>query len=106
MIEIADYSDVAIIGNEFTAFDGLPDYSPNTIYIACITLQGVEMATIEDNVCANAWDVWDTWGWQFQETGFSLSGVTACGNTYWLTNPIAPTGAPAPMPDPQHDALC
>ena len=106
MIEIADYSNVRIYGNEFTASDGLPTYIPNTVYIPCITLQGVETATIEYNVCANAWDVWDTWYWQFQETGFPTSGITACGNTYWLTNPIAPAGGTAPNPDPLYDASC
>jgi hypothetical protein len=106
MIEIADYSNVTILANQFTAYDGLPTYFPNTVFVPCITLQGVYTATIENNVCANAWDVWDTWYWQFQETGFALSGVTSCGNTYWLTNPIAPAGGSAPAPDPLYDASC
>jgi hypothetical protein len=106
MIEIADYSNVTIVGNQFTAFDGLPTYFPNTVYVPCITLQGVEGATIESNACANSWDVWDPWYWQFQETGFPTSGVIACGNSYWLTNPIAPASGQLPNPAPRYDASC
>ena len=107
MIEIADYSNVTITGNQFTAFDGTPTYFPNTVYVPCITLQGVSTARIVSNVCANAWDVWDTTNWQFQANDFPpTSGVTACDNAYWLTNPIAPAGGPAPNPAPLYDASC
>ncbi len=107
MIEVADYSNVSISGNTFTAFDGTPTYYSNTIYLPCITLQGVATASIQNNVCANSWDVWDTTNWQFQSTDFpTTSGVTACGNTYWLTDPVAPSGGSAPPADPRHDATC
>jgi hypothetical protein len=107
MIEVADYADVTISGNRFTAFDGTPTYFANTIYVPCITLQGVDTATIENNVCADSWDVWDTWYWQFQATAFpSTSGVTACGNVYWLTNPVAPAGGALPSADPRRDSAC
>jgi hypothetical protein len=107
MIEIADYANVTMIGNWFTAFDGTPTYFPNTIYIPCITLQGVETATIERNVCADAWDVWDTTNWQFQATGFpATSGVTACGNVYGLMMPIAPAGGQRPSVAPLLDPSC
>jgi hypothetical protein len=106
MIEIADYSNVTITGNFFMAADGTPTYFPNTIYIPCITLQGVETASIEGNFCANAWDVWDTTNWQFQATDFSTSGVTACGNLYGLVVPVAPAGGLLPNPAPLLDARC
>jgi hypothetical protein len=106
MIEIADYSNVTIAANVFTAFDGTPTYFPNTIYVPCITLQGVNTASITHNVCADAWDVWNTTNWQFKETGFAMRGVTACGNTYWLTDPVAPAGGTRPAADPLHDATC
>jgi len=107
MIEIADYSNVTITGNWLTASDGTPTYFPNTIYIPCITLQGVETASIQNNVCANAWDVWDTTNWQFQATGFpATSGVTACGNVYGLVIPVAPAGGLLPPAAPLLDAKC
>jgi hypothetical protein len=107
MIEIADYSNVRITGNRFTATDGTPTYFPNTIYVPCMTLQGVQTASIENNVCANAWDVWDTTNWQFQATDFpTTSGVTVCGNAYWLTDPVAPAGGQVPSPLPLFDANC
>jgi hypothetical protein len=107
MIEVADYANVTITGNRFTAFDGTPTYFANTIFVPCITLQGVNSASIESNVCANAWDVWDTWYWQFQATDFPATRyVTTCGNVYWLTNPVAPAGHSLPSADPRHDGAC
>jgi hypothetical protein len=107
MIEIADYSNVTITRNWFTAADGTPTYFPNTIYIPCITLQGVVTARIEKNLCSNAWDVWDTTNWQFQATGFpATSGVMACGNVYWLLVPVAPAGGQVPNVAPLYDASC
>jgi len=107
MIEVADYANVTITGNRFTAFDGTSTYFANTIYVPCITLQGVDTATIERNVCADAWDIWDTWYWQFQATDYpTTSGVTSCGNVYWLTNPVAPAGSPLPSADPRYDSAC
>jgi hypothetical protein len=107
MIEIADYSNVTISGNWFTAADGTPTYFPNTVYVPCITLQGVQTASIVHNVCANAWDVWDTTNWQFQEIDFpTTSAVTACGNVYGLLSPVAPPGGPLPNPAPLLDVSC
>ncbi len=107
MIEVADYANVTITGNRFTAFDGLPNYYANTIYEPCVTLQGIAVATIERNVCANAWDVWDTWYWQFQTTDFpTTTGVTSCGNVYWLTDPVAPAGRSQPTAEPRYDNPC
>ncbi len=107
MIEVADYSNVTIAANVFTAFDGTPTYFPNTISVPCITLQGVDAASITYNVCANAWDVWDTTNWQFEAAGFASTSVApACGNTYGLTHPVAPAGEAPPPAAPQHDAAC
>jgi hypothetical protein len=103
MIEIADYKDVTISGNYFTANDGEPeyDYYDNTIYVPCITFQGVADATVQDNTCNNAWDIWDSVNWQFQETDFTNTAIGDCGNTYWLTTPV--DGAAA---DPRSDGKC
>jgi hypothetical protein len=107
MIEIADYSNVTFTGNWFTAADGTPSYFPNTVYIPCITLQGVDTASIVNNVCANAWDVWDTTNWQFQATDFpTTSGVTACGNVYGLVLPMTPVVGLQPAAAPLFDANC
>ena len=48
MIEIADYKNVTISGNYFTANDGEPRYNyyDNTIYVPCITFTGVSTALV------------------------------------------------------------
>jgi hypothetical protein len=108
MIEVADYSNVTIANNQFQANDGMPSYFPNTIWVPCITLQGVLTATIEKNACNNAWDIWDTTSAQFKASEFApTSGVTECGNVYWLTEPVSPTDGSAPTPAmPKYDAPC
>lgn len=101
MIEINDYSGVTIAANTFTAYDGDPGYFPNTIFVPCITLTGVANALIKGNTCNNSWDVWDATQAQFPSTNFPNSAISACGNTYWLTQPI--NGAQA---DPKFDGTC
>jgi hypothetical protein len=103
MIEIADYKDVTISGNYFTANDGEPQYNyyDNTIYVPCITFTGVSTALVENNTCNNAWDIWDATQWQFHSTDFPNAAISDCGNTYWLTTPV--NGAAG---DPKSDGKC
>ena len=106
MIEIADYADVNIKDNRFTAFDGNPSYFPNTIFVPCITLQGVTAATLSGNVCTNAYDVVDSDNAQFPSTDFTNSNITTCHNTYGLTWPTAPVGEAAPAAAPKTEIGC
>ena len=106
MIEIADYTEVHIKYNRFTAFDGAPSYFPNTIYVPCITLQGVTLAVLSGNVCTNAYDVWDSDNAQFPSGDFTNSGITTCHNTYGLTWPMAPVGEAAPAAAPRTEIGC
>lgn len=103
MIEIADYKNVDIAGNYFTANDGEPayDYYDNTIYVPCITFSGVATAWVSNNTCNNAWDIWDTTNWQFPSDDYVNSDISDCGNSYWLTTPV--NGAAA---DPKSDRKC
>ena len=101
IIEIADYSDVTITGNKFSAYDGTPSYFPNTIFTPCITLQGVATATITGNTCGDAYNVESGYYYQFPSTTYASSGVTVCGNTYWLTTPTSGVAA-----DPKRDGKC
>ena len=107
MIEIADYSNVRIQGNTFTANDGEQGYFENTIWVPCITLQGVAGASIVDNACTNAYDVWDSVNWQFQSTDYVDSGISACGNTFGLSTllPLVLGGVAAQV-TPESDAAC
>jgi len=108
IIEVADYQNVLITGNRFDVNDGLPYYFPNTIWVPCITLQGVSVATIQNNACVNAWDIWDTTHWQFQATEFPpTTNVAACGNSSGLIDPVVPITASVPPPStPSLDARC
>lgn len=106
MIEIADYANVDITNNQFTAYDGSDDYFPNTIFVPCITFQGVATATVTGNTCNNAYDIWDDDSAQFPSTAFTNSGINACSNTWGLTQPIAPVGEAAPATAPQLDSRC
>ncbi len=103
MIEVGDYRDVTIAGNYFTADDGAPQYHyyPNTIFVPCITFNGVSTALVENNTCNNAFDVWDATHAQFPSDDYPNTAITACGNTYWLTTPA--DGAAA---DPRNDGSC
>jgi hypothetical protein len=103
MIEVADYKNVTISGNYFTANDGEPeyDYYDNTIYVPCLTFSGVTTAWVYDNTCNNAWDIWDSTNWQFPSDDYPDSAISDCGNTYWLTSPV--NGAAA---DPRSDRSC
>jgi hypothetical protein len=85
MIQVADYTNVRIVGNTFTASDGQPGYFENTVWVPCITLQAVATASIADNTCNNAYDVWDSTNWQFRTADYANSDIRACGNTYGLT---------------------
>ena len=103
MIEIADYKDVTISGNFFTANDGAPQYNyyDNTIYVPCITFTGVSTARVEHNTCNNAWDIWDATQAQFPSSDYPNAAISDCGNTYWLTTPV--NGAAA---RPKSDGKC
>jgi hypothetical protein len=103
MIEIADYKDVTISGNYFTANDGEPQYNyyDNTIYVPCITFTGVSTARVENNTCNNAWDIWDATQAQFPSSDYPNTAIGDCGNTYWLTTPV--NGAAA---NPKRDGKC
>jgi hypothetical protein len=87
MIEVADYKDVTISGNYFTANDGEPQYNyfDNTIYVPCITFMGVSTAQVQNNTCNNAWDIWDATQAQFTSSDYPNTAISDCGNTYWLT---------------------
>ena len=100
MIEIADYADVTIKANRVTAWDGSASYYPNTIFIPCITLQGVTRATLSGNVCTDAYDVVDNDHAMFPSTDFTNSDITTCHNTFGLTWPTAPVGKAAPASAP------
>jgi hypothetical protein len=83
MIQVADYKNVTISGNYLTANDGEPNYD------------------YYDNTCNNAWDIWDSTNWQFPSYDYTDSGISDCGNSYWLTSPV--NGAAA---DARSDRKC
>jgi hypothetical protein len=89
--QATDYQNVTITGNTVTATDGSPAL-PGTPYVICTALGGVTTATLQHNSCPNAWSYQPTGqytdGLQFSPPNPGNTGVTACGNTYWL--PSAP----------------
>ncbi len=103
MIEIADYKTVTISGNFFTANDGEPqfNYHDTTIFVPCITFNGVSTALVENNICNNAWDIWDSTNAQFPSADYGNSAISDCGNTYWLTTPVNGVAS-----HPKSDATC
>jgi len=107
LVEVSDYSSVTISHNSLAAFDGQPGYFPNTLYTPCIALGGVHMASITDNVCNNTLPAPLQVGLQFPPADESVTGLTQCGNTYGLTEPVVPSGAAAaPAPSPVPDGSC
>ncbi len=101
MMEVDDYSDVTISGNYFTADDGDSQYYNNTVFVPCITFNGVSTAVVENNTCNNAWDVWDTTHAQFPSTDYPNTAISDCGNTYGLTTPSYGVRS-----DPKSDGQC
>jgi hypothetical protein len=103
MIEVADYKNVTISDNFFTANDGNPqlNYYDNTIFVPCITFNGVAGASVENNICNNAWDIWDSTNAQFPSADYANSAISDCGNTYWLTTPVDGVAS-----HPKSDATC
>ncbi len=107
LMEISDYSGVTISGNAITAFDGLPGYFPNTPYTPCIALGAVHAAWVTHNTCNNTLLSVSTAGLQFPPANGSNSSLTRCGNTYGLTEPVAPAGTSmVPAAHPLSDGAC
>ena len=106
-IEVLDYHNVTITKNRLTAWDGGRSHDANHPYVPCIALDGVSRATVTGNTCNNAWDAVGQQGDQFhQDVHQASSGITACDNTYGLTQPVAPKGGKAPPAHPQTDGAC
>ena len=99
-LSVGAWSDVSISGNSMNEPAGLPTYYPNTPWVNAIGLCGVAGATVTNNTFNNAYAAVVTYNC-FQAPAGATSGLTACNNTYWLTQPIL--GVPA---DPKVDATC
>ena len=107
LIEVSDYSSVTISNNSIAAFDGRPDYFPNTLYTPCIALGGVHGVSVTGNHCNDALPAPLQAGLQFPPADESVTGLTQCGNTYGLTEPVIPSGAAdAPPASPTTDGSC
>ena len=92
--QVEDYNDVTIENNTIPAFDGLPNYEPDTPYVPCMELQAVNTATIKNNDCPGAWDGVGTAGMQFPSLTPVNTGLSECGNRWGAAN------------DPENDGAC
>ena len=94
MIEVDDYRDVTISGNYLTANDGDPqhNYYDNTIFVPCMTFNGVSTALVQDNTCNNAWDVWDATQAQFPSSNYPNTAIAIA---------VIPTGSRRPRRESQ-----
>ena len=102
---ISDWSNVAVSGNNIVADDGSPAYYPNTPWIAAVGFCGVSTASVSGNVFNNFYMPVLAPAC-FDVPSASSTGMAECGNTYWLTEPIAPLGDIAPPPGPRSDGTC
>jgi hypothetical protein len=82
IIEVEDYTDVTIANNTIPAFDGSPDYYPNTPWVPCMGLQAVNGVTMEHNACPGAWDGVGTMGMQYPSLTPVNTGLYECGNSW------------------------
>ncbi len=99
---IQDYANVLINNNTFLAFDGLSTYYANTPLFIWAGLCSVNGASVQNNVFNNAIAPLETTGcWNWAAGAPPSTGVSECGNTYWLTEPILGVAA-----DPKTDAAC
>jgi hypothetical protein len=96
--EVEDYAAVTISGNTLRASDGQPGYFPNTPWVPCTAVAAVYGAQVSGNTCNNAFSVLDPSAEQFPPLPVANVGVTSCGDTYWLTQPVDSV-APAPKTD-------
>ena len=88
IIEVEDYTGVTIENNTIPAFDGLPNYFPNTPYVPCMGLQAVNTATIANNACPGAWNGVGISGMQFPALTPVNTGLRECGTSWGAaTNP-------------------
>ena len=94
IIQVEDYTDVTIKDNTIPAFDGYPDYFPDTPYVPCMGLQAVNTATIMKNACPGAWDGVGTAGMQFPSLTSVNTGLYECGTAWGAAN------------DPETDGAC
>jgi hypothetical protein len=102
-IMIRSFNDVSIAGNSSYAFDGTSSYFPNTPYVPAVGLCSDNDVTISSNAFNNMWlpYVGSMGANGACAGGASNTNVTACNNTYWLTEPI--NGAAA---EPKSDGAC
>ncbi|MGH9028065.1 MAG: hypothetical protein ACRDV4_00385, partial [Acidimicrobiales bacterium] len=106
-INVQDYSGVTISGNNLTFFAGLPTYYPDTPGWPGVSLCSVNGAVVENNVFNNAYAATETdTDCPFWSGSPPSSHLTACGNTYWLTEPITTPDGPAPPAAPRTDGRC
>ncbi len=107
LIEITHYSGVTISKNTLAAFDGNPGYFANTLYTPCIALGDVQSASVTWNTCNNTLPGVSAIGLQFSPVDATNTGLTACANTYGLTEPVADLGmAATPPPHAVSDGSC
>ena len=101
LIEVLNYHNVTITKNRLTAWDGGRSHDANHLYVPCIALDGVSRATVTGNTCNDAWDAVGRQGDQFHQLIHQASsGITACDNTYGLTEPVTPKGETKPRGSP------
>lgn len=98
--EVADYDNVTIANNTLTAYDGESGYLPNSLYVPCVALAGVNTAAVTGNTCNNTYTgvYSDGNGIQFLPADPAVTGLTECGNTWGLTQPVNGAAA-APATD-------
>ncbi len=102
LLQIMDYSNVTVTGNNFLMYAGSTTYYPNTPYIPAVALCGVSGATVADNTFNNAWAPSVASGCFDAPSSLPAdSAITTCGNAYWLTQPVNGVAA-----DVRHDGVC
>ena len=104
---IFDWSNVTIAGNNITAFDGTPTYYTNTPSVLAAGLCGVSTGSVTANVFNNFAEPFVSAGcFDLPANTPASSGIITCGNTYGLTEPMAPSGGTPPAPAPRTDGTC
>jgi hypothetical protein len=105
LLSIGDWGNVIIEGNHFSTWDGAPTYYPNTPNVPGAGVCGVAGATVKNNTFDNAYAAVVTDHCMFA-SGTATTGLTECGNTYWLTQPGPDSTGTTPPPDPKTDGAC
>ena len=108
IVQVADWKNVVISGNQVLGGTGSPLYGSNNLYTECVAVVQSANVSIEHNGCNDTNTVWDDVSFQFppQYVMFANTNITACGNVYWLTYPIDDSTGVAPPADPMYDAAC